>query len=179
MACDWLSIVGSKGRKASAPNQTESHVEQVVMDNESKVAYVRAVMENLPMLAKSPVPRTGGRPQKGEGLGAIHITRCMVSTPARRPGAKHTSLRQAHRHEYSRWQGRPKVTKNGHSERSNLTVALQRRPEQGTTRKRCREGWPKACPEQPALSAAEGKPKEANAQGNAWDTLTWAGCQGG
>ena len=39
MAGDWLSIavspvgsnhrVGSKGRKASAPNQTESHVEQV------------------------------------------------------------------------------------------------------------------------------------------------------
>jgi len=39
------------------------------MDNESKVAYVRAVMENLPTLAKSPVPRTGGRPQKGKVLG--------------------------------------------------------------------------------------------------------------
>ena len=37
------------------------------MDNESKVAYVRAVMENLPTLAKSPVPRTGGRPQKKKG----------------------------------------------------------------------------------------------------------------
>jgi hypothetical protein len=37
----------------------------------------------------------------------------------------------------------PKVTKNEHSERSNLTVALQRKLEQGTTRKRCREGWSK------------------------------------
>jgi len=63
-ACDWLSIavspvgpnhrVGSKGRKASAPNQTESHVEQVAMDNESEGVYVRAVMENLPTLVRSP-----------------------------------------------------------------------------------------------------------------------------
>ena len=51
MACDWLSIVRSKGRKASAPNQTESHVEQVVMDNESEGVYVRAVMRNVPRLA--------------------------------------------------------------------------------------------------------------------------------
>ena len=80
MAGDWLSIVGSKGGKASAPNQMASHVEQVATDNESEVAYVRAVMENLPTLARSPVTRTGGRPQKGEGLRAIHIQRCMVST---------------------------------------------------------------------------------------------------
>ena len=43
---------GSKGRKMSAPSQTESHVEQVAMDNESEVAYVRAVMENLPTLTR-------------------------------------------------------------------------------------------------------------------------------
>jgi len=60
------SIVRSKGRKASTPNQTESHVEQVVMDNESEGVYVRAVMENLPTLARRPVSRTGGRPQKGK-----------------------------------------------------------------------------------------------------------------
>ena len=51
-ACDWSSIVGSKDRKASAPNQTESHVEQVAMDNESEGVYVRVVMENLPTLAR-------------------------------------------------------------------------------------------------------------------------------
>jgi len=34
------------------------------------------------------------------------------------------------------------------------------------------EGCPKACPEQPALGVAEGKPKEAKVQGNAWDRLT-------
>ena len=39
------------------------------MDNESEVAYVRAVMENLPTLARRPVTRTGGRPQKGKVLG--------------------------------------------------------------------------------------------------------------
>jgi len=36
--------------EASEPSQTASHVEQVAMDNESEVAYVRAVMENLPIL---------------------------------------------------------------------------------------------------------------------------------
>ena len=40
-----------KGRKASAPSQTESHVERVAMDSESKDVYVRAVMENQPTLA--------------------------------------------------------------------------------------------------------------------------------
>jgi len=37
------------------------------MDNESEVVYVRAVMENLPTLAKSPA-LAGGRPQKGKVL---------------------------------------------------------------------------------------------------------------
>jgi len=46
--------VGSKGRKALAPNQTESHVEQVAMDNESEGVYVRVVIENLPTLATRP-----------------------------------------------------------------------------------------------------------------------------
>jgi hypothetical protein len=79
-ACDWLSIVGSKGRKASAPNQTESHVEQVVMDNESEGVYVRAVMENLPTLVRS--PSWQGRrqaPKRGRSQGHT-INSCMVST---------------------------------------------------------------------------------------------------
>lgn len=66
---------GSKGRKASAPSQTASHVEQVAtclrathrqMDNESEGVSVRAVMENRPTLARSPVQKIGGRPQKGK-----------------------------------------------------------------------------------------------------------------
>jgi len=68
-ACDRPSIVGSKGRKASAPSQTASHVEQVAMDSESEGAYVRAVMDNLPTLARSPVQKIGGRPQKGKVSG--------------------------------------------------------------------------------------------------------------
>jgi hypothetical protein len=57
------------------------------MDNESEVAYVRAVMENLPTLARSSVPGTGGRPQNGEGLWATQYT--GVWYPLRkRPGAK-------------------------------------------------------------------------------------------
>ena len=44
--------MGSKGRKASTPNQTEPHVEQVAMDNESEDVYVRVVVENLPTLAR-------------------------------------------------------------------------------------------------------------------------------
>ena len=134
MAGDWLSIVGSKGGKASAPNQMASHVEQVATDNESEVAYVRAVMENLPTLARSPVFGQAAGPKMGK-VSRPYISGGVWYPPARRPGAKHTSLRQA--------QDRPKVTKNGHSERSNLTVALERKLEQGTTRKRCREGWPK------------------------------------
>ena len=65
-AGDRLSNVGSKGRKASAPNQTASHVEQVAMDNESEVAYVRAVMENLPTLARGPVSGQAAGPKRGK-----------------------------------------------------------------------------------------------------------------
>ena len=82
--------MGSKGRKASAPNQTESHVEQVVMDNESEGVYVRVVMENLPTLAIRLVLKTSGRPQNGEGLKAIQL-RGVWYLLVRRPGAKHTS----------------------------------------------------------------------------------------
>jgi hypothetical protein len=57
--------VGSKGRKASAPSQTESHVEQVAMDTESEVAYVRAVMENLPTLARRPASGRRQAPKRG------------------------------------------------------------------------------------------------------------------
>jgi len=59
---------------------------------------------------------------------------------------------------------------------SNLTVALHLSWSRRPGRKHCREGWPKACPEQPALSVAEGKPKEANAWGNAQDMLTCLPC---
>jgi len=84
MAGDWLSIavspalgpgpkhrvgpnhrVGSKGRKASAPNQTASHVEQVVMDNESEGVYVRAVMENRPTLANACHKQAQAGPKRG------------------------------------------------------------------------------------------------------------------
>ena len=99
---------GRKGRKASAPSQTESHVEQVAMDNESEVAYVRAVMENLPTLARSPVFGQAAGPKMGKVLGP-YISRGVWYPPARRPGVKH----------------HPKVTQNGHSERSNPTVALR------------------------------------------------------
>jgi hypothetical protein len=80
MACDWSSIVGSKGRKASAPSQTASHVEHVAMDSEGKVAYVRAVMENLPTLARRPVFGQAAGPKRGRSLGhTIHW--CVVFTP--------------------------------------------------------------------------------------------------
>ena len=82
--------LGRKGRKASAPSQTESHVEQVAMDNESEVAYVRAVMENLPTLARSPVFGQAAGPKMGKVLGP-YISRGVWYPPARRPGAKHTS----------------------------------------------------------------------------------------
>ena len=36
------------------------------MDNESKVAYVRAVMDDLPTLAKSPVQGQAAGPKMGE-----------------------------------------------------------------------------------------------------------------
>jgi ribosomal protein S18 acetylase RimI-like enzyme len=91
-AGDWLSNVGSKGRKASAPSQTESHVEQVAADEyirriaKAKMRmYVSSWRTCLSfgfaqdrLLAKSPALRAGGRPQKGEsaqsqdsGLGAV------------------------------------------------------------------------------------------------------------
>ena len=81
---------GRKGRKTSAPSQTESHVEQVAMDNESEVAYVRAVMENLPTLARSPVFGQAAGPKMGKVLGP-YISRGVWYPPTRRPGVKHTS----------------------------------------------------------------------------------------
>jgi hypothetical protein len=89
---DWLSNVGSKGGKASAPSQTASHVEQVAMDNESEVAYVRAVMENLPTLARSPVPGQAAGPKMGKVFGpyntlvyGIHSERDPVQSNVLRP----------------------------------------------------------------------------------------------
>ena len=141
-ACDWLPIavspvgpnhrVGSKGRKrlvlcglstgASAPNQTESHVEQVVMDNESEGMYVpswrtclrTSPVPDRPWVLRPPglrvqgwleaLPDKGRRqaPKRGRSQGHT-IKRCMVSTrkETRRTctvykhSAKHTSLRQA------------------------------------------------------------------------------------
>ncbi len=121
----WSSIVRSKGRKASSPSQTESHVEQVAMDNESEGVYVRVVMDNLPTLARSPIKDRWQAP-KGEGLRAIQSSGVWYPL-ARRPGAKH----------------HPKATQNGHSERSNPTVALRLCRSRRPGRKRCREGWPK------------------------------------
>ncbi len=57
---------------------------------------------------------------KGEGLRAVHIPRCMVFT-RKETRRKAPFLRQAQ----GRLQDRPKVTQNGHSERSNLAVALR------------------------------------------------------
>jgi hypothetical protein len=39
------------------------------MDNESEVAYVRAVMDNLPTLARSPVPGRVAGPKMGKVFG--------------------------------------------------------------------------------------------------------------
>jgi hypothetical protein len=50
------------------------------MDNESEVAYVRAVMENLPTLVRSSVLDRRQAPKRGRSLGhTIHW--CVVSTP--------------------------------------------------------------------------------------------------
>jgi hypothetical protein len=113
-ACDWLSIVGSKGRKASAPNQTAPHVEQVAMDNESEVAYVRAVMENLPTLARSPIPGQAAGPKMGKVFGpyntlvyGIHSEGDPVQSNVLRP------------------------RKNGHAERWNPSTALSATREGG------------------------------------------------
>jgi hypothetical protein len=115
-----------KGRKASAPSQTESHVEQVAMDSESEGAYVRAVMDNLPTLAISPVFGQAAGPKMGKVLGPYNQAVYGIHPQGDPVQSTH-----------------PKVTQNEHSERSNPTVALRRKLEQGTTRKRCREGWPK------------------------------------
>ncbi len=60
------------------------------VDNESEVAYVRAVMENLPTLAKSPVFGQAAGPKMGKVLGP-YISLGVWYPPARRPGVKHTS----------------------------------------------------------------------------------------
>jgi len=93
------------------------------MDNESEVAYVRAVMENLPTLARSPVPGQAAGPKMGKVFGpyntlvyGIHSERDPVQSNVLRP------------------------RNNGRAERWNPAVALQRKPEQETIRKRCREG---------------------------------------
>lgn len=50
------------------------------MDNESEVAYVRAVMDNLPTLVRSSVLDRRQAPKRGRSLGhTIHW--CVVSTP--------------------------------------------------------------------------------------------------
>jgi len=97
-----------KGRKASAPSQTESHVEQVAKDNESEGVYVRVVMENRPTLASACYKQAQAGPKMGEVLGP-YISLGVWYPLRRRPGVKH----------------RPKVTQNGHSERSNLAAALR------------------------------------------------------
>jgi hypothetical protein len=48
------------------------------MDNESEVAYVRAVMENLPTLAKSPVLRQAAGPKKGKVFGPHNTLVCGI-----------------------------------------------------------------------------------------------------
>jgi hypothetical protein len=96
------------------------------MDSESKGVYVRVVMENRPTLANVCHKQTQAGPKMGKVFGP-YISLGVWYPLRRRPGVKH----------------RPTVTQNGHSERSNSAVALRQKPEQGTTRKRCREGWPK------------------------------------
>mgnify|MGYP001111879808 CR=1 FL=1 len=56
---------GSKGRKASTPSQTESHVEQVAMDSESKGVSVRVVMDNRPTLANVCHKQAQAGPKRG------------------------------------------------------------------------------------------------------------------
>ena len=76
-----------KGRKASAPSQTESRVEQVAMDSESEDVYVRAVMENQPTLANVCHKQAQAGPKMGKVLGP-YISRGVWYPPARRPGVK-------------------------------------------------------------------------------------------
>jgi hypothetical protein len=62
------------------------------MDSESKVAYVRAVMDDLPTLARSPVPGQAAGPKKGKVFGphntlvcGIHSERDPVQSNVLRP----------------------------------------------------------------------------------------------
>jgi hypothetical protein len=48
------------------------------MDSESKVAYVRAVMENLPTLARSPVPGQAAGPKMGKVFGPHNTLVCGI-----------------------------------------------------------------------------------------------------
>jgi hypothetical protein len=84
------------------------------MDNESEVPYVRAVVDNLPTLAKSPVPRTGGRPQKGKVLGPYN--QAVYGIHPQGDPVQST---------------RPNVTQNGHTKRWNPPTALTLPPEGG------------------------------------------------
>lgn len=52
----------------SSPSQTESHVEQVTMDSESKGVYVRVVMENRPTLANVCRKQAQAGPKMGKVL---------------------------------------------------------------------------------------------------------------
>jgi hypothetical protein len=78
------------------------------MDSESKGVYVRVVMENRPTLANVCQKRTRAGPKMGEVFGP-YISLGVWYPLHRRPGVKH----------------RPTATQNGHSERSNPTVALR------------------------------------------------------
>ncbi len=89
MAGDWLSIVRSKGGKASAPNQTESHVEQVatlylrtaqVWITKVKVCmYVPSWRTCLRWLEALPGKGRRQAPKRGRSQGHT-INSCMVST---------------------------------------------------------------------------------------------------
>lgn len=48
------------------------------MDNESEVAYVRAVMENLPTLARSPVAGQAAGPKMGKVFGPHNTLVCGI-----------------------------------------------------------------------------------------------------
>lgn len=48
------------------------------MDSESEVAYVRAVMDDLPTLARSPVPRQAADPKMGKVSGPHNTLVCGI-----------------------------------------------------------------------------------------------------
>jgi hypothetical protein len=48
------------------------------MDNESKVAYVRAVMDDLPTLARSPVPGQAAGPKMGKVFEPYNTRMCGI-----------------------------------------------------------------------------------------------------